>query len=146
MGLPASLLLTLVAITYFVSEDAPRSSKVTKLSYLLLGNMVWLSASMLETCFVLFLATQKATMHAPSTKKLIDLLKEEERGPSSVLMDLFSVSLFTKGLKALSTTTTPDDPRVTMAEIGMILDLLARVIYPVSYTIFFFAVFTSATE
>ena len=49
MGLPAALLLTLIAITFLVSEDSPRSSEPTDLSKFNFGNLVWLTSSMLET-------------------------------------------------------------------------------------------------
>jgi hypothetical protein len=101
MGLPAALLLTLIAITFLVSENAPRTSEQTSLSKFNFGNLVWLTGSMLETSFVLFLSSLKTKVKVPTVRVLMDLLNEEGRGLHSVPADLLSISIFSKGAKAI---------------------------------------------
>ena len=198
MGLPAALLLTLIAITFLVSEDMPKTAKETSLTTFNFGNLLWLTVSMLESSFVLFLATLTQTKtSSPFLRALMDLLEEEERGLHSVVLDVLSISLFTKGAQALffqrnsegreaaeegqeeqqgqagqatagsEPITTdgeesnmethakdikglltrlvekekPQGAQVTMEECGLFLDMMCRVLYPCSYTIFIATVF-----
>jgi hypothetical protein len=147
MGLPASLLLTLIAIIFLVSEDAPKTAEPTNLSRFNFGNLLWLGASMLETSFVLFVSKQKAYVHAPAMRTMMDMLNNEERGVHSVFLDIFSLSLWSKGFKSLylvyARGVKPEDERVTMLEMGNVLDMFCRVIYPAAYTVFIATVFTS---
>ena len=101
---------------------------------------------MLQTSFVLFLATMKAHLNAPVARTLLNLLDEDKRGAHSVIFDLLSVSLWTKGAKAVHMVhvqgVAPKDDAVEMHEVGMLLDLFCRVIYPCGYTIFFATLFS----
>jgi hypothetical protein len=146
MGLPAALLLTLIAITFLVSEDAPKTSEQTSLSNFNFGNLVWLTGSMLETSFVLFLSSLKSKIKVPVVRTLTDLLDADGRGIRSVPADLLSISIFTKGFKAfymvyVEKLEARDDGKVTLEELGAVLDMILRVVYPVSYTIFVATIF-----
>eukprot|EP01052_Picozoa_sp_SAG31_P050067 SAG31_NODE_11262_length_1048_cov_1.878820_2_plen_168_part_00 len=141
MGLPAALLLTLIAITFLVSEDAPKTSEHTSLSIFNFGNLIWLTGSMLETSFVLFLSNMNTKIRIPIVRMLVDLLGEDGRGLHSVPADLLSISIFTKGAKAIymvhfQNIKPKDDGKATLEELGMVLDMVMRVAYPCSYTIF----------
>ena len=56
---------------------------------------------MLETSFVLFLSSLKTKVKVPTVRVLMDLLNEEGRGLHSVPADLLSISIFSKGAKAI---------------------------------------------
>ena len=92
--------------------------------------------SMLVTSFVLFLASSKAIMRSRYLRVLTDLLREEKRGVTSIVVDLVSLSLWTKGAKAVLITqksAKDADDRVTMGDLGDIVDLFCRVLYPVRH-------------
>eukprot|EP01048_Picozoa_sp_COSAG05_P004247 COSAG05_NODE_222_length_13641_cov_73.452001_5_plen_577_part_00 len=149
MGLPAALLLSLVAVTFLVSEDAPVSSETTRIQRLTLLNLVWLISSMVATTFVLFLSTLKATVPSPILRTFLDLVHEDKDNHASVILDFFSVSLLTKGSKAVYMVVNkvlPVKDTVSMAEIGEVVDLLARIVYPCSYTWIIAATFNAAEE
>ena len=137
MGLPAALLLSVVAITFLVNENTPVSREITRIQALTQLNLVWLISSMIVTTFVLFLSTVRATVPSVFLRTFIDLIHEDKDNHASVVLDFLSVSLVTKGVKAMyliAKGVIPATTLVTMTELGEVIDLVARLVYPCSYT------------
>ena len=93
-----------------------------------------------------FLSSLKSKIKAPVVRTLTDLLDEDGRGIHSVPADLLSISIFTKGFKAfymvfVEKLKAKDDGKVTLEELGAVLDMILRVVYPVSYTMFVATIF-----
>eukprot|EP01043_Picozoa_sp_COSAG02_P039985 COSAG02_NODE_3199_length_7185_cov_9.666949_5_plen_204_part_00 len=145
MGVPSALLLTLIAITFLVSEDAPKSAEPTNLSRFNSGNIVFLTISMLETSLSLYLAKTPEKVHAPVLRTTLNLLQDEKRGLHSVCLDIIAFSLVSKGWKAFRNVhlkhIVPDDALVSTCEIGILMDVLCRILYPTAYSVFIASVF-----
>ncbi len=136
LGLPAALLLTLLAITFLVTDDFPRSAHLTTIGKFNIGNLVWMTLSMIESSFVLYMSDSTNKLRIPVLKTLLELQVEEQRGVRSGVGKLYVNKLFTEGVMAIYIVyckkIVPVDPTVTMGELGLVLDMFVRVVYPVS--------------